>query len=78
MTIIEIVRLVVFFVAMIIYLVIKYTKLPVATKDIVRVCTGFFAVVIVYFGLFSHHWDYVYGFATAKFIFASFYVGRDE
>ena len=60
------------------YYIIKFTKIPILYKDIIRILLGIVGVVVAVCSLIHNDYRYFFGFVTAEYIFSSFDTSKDE
>ena len=60
------------------YYIIKFTKIPILYKDIIRILLGIVGIVLIIFSLIHKDYGYFLGFLTATYIFSSFDTSEDE
>lgn len=54
------------------YYIIKFTKIPILYKDIIRILLGIVGAVVAVYSLIHNDYGYFFGFVTAEYIFSSF------
>ena len=75
---IDVIYITIAIVAMVCYYIIKFTKIPVAFKDTIRITLAVVAIVMVFRSIITTNLNYLYGFVTAQFIYQSFDTSKDE
>lgn len=78
MTINELVYIAVAIISVVCYCVVRYTKIPVHTKDIIRIVLGIMVFAITIYALVYDSVEYILGFLAAEYIFKAFDTSNDE
>ena len=60
------------------YYIIKFTKIPILYKDIIRILLGIVGTVVAIYSLIHNDYGYFFGFVTAAYIFESFDTSEDK
>ena len=60
------------------YHIIKFTKIPILCKDIIRILLGIVGTVVAIYSLIHNDYGYFFGFVTAAYIFESFDTSEDK
>ena len=64
--------------AIICYDIIRFTKIPILCKDIIRILLGIVGTVVAIYSLIHNDYGYFFGFVTAAYIFESFDTSEDK
>ena len=65
-------------IAFICFHTVKFTKIPILCKDIIRILLGIVGIVLIIFSLIHNDYGYFFGFLTAAYIFESFDTSENE
>lgn len=65
-------------IALICYHTVRFTKIPILCKDIIRILLGVVGTVLAIYSLIHNDYGYFFGFVTAAYIFESFDTSKDE
>ena len=57
---------------------VRFTKIPILCKDIIRILLGVVGTVLIIFSLIHKDYGYFFGFLTAAYIFSSFDTSENE
>ena len=60
------------------YHIIKFTKIPILCKDIIRILLGIVGTVVAIYSLIHNDYGCLFGFVTAAYIFESFDTSEDK
>ena len=60
------------------YYIIKFTKIPILYKDIIRILLGIVGTVVAIYSLIHNDYGYFFGLVTAVYIFESFDTSEDK
>ena len=64
--------------AIICYDIIRFTKIPILCKNIIRILLGIVGTVVAIYSLIHNGYGYFFGFVTAAYIFESFGTSEDK
>ena len=59
-------------IAIICYDIIRFTKIPILCKDIIRILLGIVGTVVAIYSLIHNDYGYFFGLVTAAYVFESF------
>ena len=65
-------------ITLICYYIIRFTKIPILYKDIIRIQLGIVGIVVIIYSLIHNDYRYFLGFITAGYIFESFGTSEDK
>ena len=60
------------------YYIIKFTKIPILCKDIIRILLGIVGTVVAIYSLIHNDYGYFFGLMTAAYVFESFDTSEDK
>ena len=60
------------------YYIVRFTKIPILCKDIIRILLGIVGTVVAIYSLIHNDYGYLCGFITAGYIFESFDTSEDK
>ena len=64
--------------AIICYDIIRFTKIPILCKDIIRILLGIVGTVVAIYSLIHNDYGYFFGLVTAAYVFVFFYTSKDK
>ena len=64
--------------AIICYDIIRFTKIPILCKDIIRILLGIIGTVVAIYSLIHNDYGYFFGLVTAAYVFESFDTSKDK
>ena len=64
--------------AIICYYIIRFTKIPILCKDIIRILLGIVGTVVAIYSLIHNDYGYFFGLVTAAYVFESFDTSEDK
>ena len=64
--------------AIICYDIIRFTKIPILCKDIIRILLGIVGTVVAIYSLIHNDYGYFFGLVTAAYVFESFDTNKDK
>lgn len=65
-------------ITLICYYIVRFTKIPILCKDIIRILLGIVGIVVAIYSSIHNDCGYFFGFVTAAYIFESFDTSEDE
>lgn len=65
-------------IAIICYDIIRFTKIPILCKDIIRILLGIVGTVVAIYSLIHNDYGYFFGLVTAAYVFESFDTSKDK
>ena len=65
-------------IAIICYDIIRFTKIPILCKDIIRILLGIVGTVVAIYSLIHNDYGYFFGLVTAAYVFESFDTSEDK
>ena len=65
-------------ITLICYYIIRFTKIPILCKDIIRILIGIVGTVVAIYSSIHNDCGYFFGFVTAAYIFESFDTSEDK
>ena len=74
----DIIYIIIAVMVIICYDIIKFTKIPILCKDIIRILLGIVGTVVAIYSLIHNDYGYFFGFVTAAYIFESFGTSEDK
>ena len=60
------------------YDIIRFTKIPILCKDIIRILLGIVGTVVAIYSLIHNDYGYFFGLVTATYVFESFDTSEDK
>ena len=60
------------------YYIIKFTKIPILYKNIIRILLSIVGAVVAVYSLIHNDYGCLFGFVTAAYIFESFDTSEDK
>ena len=60
------------------YDIIRFTKIPILCKDIIRILLGIVGTVVAIYSLIHNDYGYFFGLVTAAYVFKSFDTSEDK
>ena len=60
------------------YDIIRFTKIPILCKDIIRILLGIVGTVVAIYSLIHNDYGYFFGLVTAAYVFESFDTSKDK
>ena len=60
------------------YDIIRFTKIPILCKDIIRILLGIVGTVAAIYSLIHNDYGYFFGLVTAAYVFESFDTSEDK
>lgn len=60
------------------YNIIRFTKIPILCKDIIRILLGIVGTVVAIYSLIHNDYGYFFGLVTAAYVFESFDTSEDK
>lgn len=60
------------------YHIIRFTKIPILCKDIIRILLGIVGTVVAIYSLIHNDYGYFFGLVTAAYVFESFDTSEDK
>ena len=74
----DIIYIIIAVMVIICYDIIRFTKIPILCKDIIRILLGIVGTVVAIYSLIHNDYGYFFGFVTAAYIFESFGTSEDK
>lgn len=74
----ELIYIIVVIIAIVCYCIIRYTKISIQFKDIIRIALFSISMAILVYALIHNNGEYIFGFLAAQFIFKSFDTTKDD
>ena len=65
-------------ITLICYYIVRFTKIPILCKDIIRILLGIVGTVVAIYSLIHNDYGYFFGFVTAAYVFESFDTSEDK
>ena len=65
-------------ITLICYHIIKFTKIPILYKNIIRILLSIVGAVVAVYSLIHNDYGCLFGFVTAAYIFESFGTSEDK
>ena len=74
----DIIYIIIAVMVIICYHIIKFTKIPILYKNIIRILLSIVGTVVAIYSLIHNDYGYFFGFVTAAYIFESFGTSEDK
>ena len=74
----DIIYIIIAVMVIICYHIIKFTKIPILYKNIIRILLSIVGAVVAFYSLIHNDYGCLFGFVTAAYIFESFDTSEDK